>query len=87
MRRKRLLGIAIFSVIDMLVLWKAWEPEVSKFEWVVVGLCLNMEGVVLLGFGGRWQRYCLLKVNSTGWVLMFLGFFLQLFSSPFTRLL
>ena len=82
---KKKLGLIVFLVINLFVFFRGWETQVGMFEWPVIGLCLNMEGVVILGFSKRLQDYWLFPVNPTGWTLMFLGFFLQLFWSPFSR--
>lgn len=72
--------------LNLVVFWHfGWLPEVQAFEWPPVGLCLGMEGTVLLGFPQRFDRFFTTPIERVGWSLIFLGFLFQLLGTQYGR--
>jgi len=80
-------GWFVLIVLNILVLWKkGWLPDAHRFEWPPVGLCLGMEGALVLGFPDFFGRFFNLSIEPIGWMLILGGFFLQLLGTQYARL-
>jgi len=84
--KKRYSGLIFLVLLNLVLLWKfGWLPEAGKLEWPPVGLCLGMQGAIFLGFPHQFRWFFPFSIPPIGWILIFLGFLLQLFGTQYGR--